>query len=75
MIGYSIRLQQINKEANGKLLGVKLGRYCIRKEISVIEVMEYFEVSKQTVYNWFTGVGDPKGKNYDAIKDYLAAIS
>lgn len=74
MIGYSIKLQRINKAANGRLLGVKLGRYCIDNEIPVTDVMEYFNVSKQTVYNWFTGVNEPKGENHKLVREYLARI-
>lgn len=75
MIGYSIKLQQVNKKASGRLVGVKLGRYCIQKGIAVTEVMKHFNVSKQTVYNWFTGEGIPKGENHEAIKKYLANVS
>ena len=47
MIGYSKLIMQSNKSADGKLLGVRLGRYCIGNDIPVKDVMEFFGVSKQ----------------------------
>ena len=59
MPGYSTSLIEKNKRASGKLPGVKLGRYCIKNDISVTRVSHKFKVSRQTIYNWFVGKGGP----------------
>lgn len=71
MIGYSSEFIKKNKTANGKLLGVKLGRYCIKNNISVAEVSRKMRVTRQTVYNWFVGKGIPPE---DKVGMYYGAL-
>ena len=59
MIGYSLHLQQLNNDADVKNIGVRLGRYCIRCGIPVTKVAKQFGVSRQAVYNWFSGKSAP----------------
>ena len=61
----------MNKQADGSLSGVKLGRVCIRKEVPVAEVALQLGVSRQTVYNWFTGAHEPNEDLKDAVKILL----
>lgn len=65
--GYSLRLIQLNREADDSNLGVRLGRTCIKHGVSVKEVAAKFGVSRQTVYNWFCGVHTPQ--NLDSINN------
>jgi transposase len=58
MIGYTLRLQQLNRKADKRKLGVRLGRHCINMGIPVIDLVQLFGVSRQTVYNWFNGTND-----------------
>jgi transposase len=58
MIGYTLRLQQLNRKADKRKLGVRLGRHCISMGIPVIDLVQLFGVSRQTVYNWFNGTND-----------------
>lgn len=58
MIGYTLRLQQLNRKADKRKLGVRLGRHCISMGIPVIDLVKMFGVSRQTVYNWFNGAHD-----------------
>jgi len=74
MIGYSQLIVAANKTASGKLLGVKLGRYCIANDIPVADVMEFFGVSKQTVYNWFIGKNEPSKSYQREITEFLARV-
>ena len=53
--GYTARLIELNKRANISSLGVRLGRVCIKQDVPVSTVAEAMGVSRQTVYNWFTG--------------------
>lgn len=71
VFGYSLWLLELNKEADGKLLGVKLGRECIKRNISVATVAKKFKVSRQTVYNWFSGKVEPNENRHAAIQAYL----
>ena len=70
--GYTTRLSTMNKQADGSLSGVKLGRVCIRKEVPVAEVALQLGVSRQTVYNWFTGAHGPSEDLIDAVKILIA---
>lgn len=70
--GYSVKLVNRNSAANPALLGVRLGRYCIAQGISVTDVANLFGVSRQNVYNWFTGKYTPRGEVAERVEAYLA---
>jgi transcriptional regulator with XRE-family HTH domain len=72
--GYTARLIQKNKEASGRSLGVKLGRLCIKHDLSVSEVANTLGVSRQAVYNWFTGVNTPKPPLTDLIEELISEL-
>ncbi len=74
MRGYSIRVAEAIKEADGSLLGVQLGRACLARDISVSVVAKGLKVTRQTVYHWFLGLSEPRGNARDAIQTYLASI-
>jgi transcriptional regulator with XRE-family HTH domain len=69
--GYSQSLVYANKKANIKSLGVALGRICIRANVSVSEVAEFFGVTRMTIYNWFKGDSVPHSSYAQAISDYI----
>jgi hypothetical protein len=73
--GYSARLIAANKAANPKLLGVWLGRVCIKNHIPVSYVVESLGVSKQTVYNWFVGVSTPQRVVVAAVNSLIKSIT
>lgn len=73
--GYSARLIALNKEADSKLLGVKLGRACIKRNVPVSLVASSLGVSRQTVYNWFTGVNTPLNQSVDAVQALLKSLT
>ena len=70
--GYTTRIDRLNKEADGRLLGVKLGRICIRHDVPVSEVSTQLGVSRQTVYNWFMGVHEPNEELCKLIEQIIA---
>jgi len=74
MGGYSIRMAQSIKEADGDLLGVQLGRVCLARDISVAEAAHEVGVTRQTVYHWFLGISQPRGAACQAIQDYLTRL-
>ncbi len=69
--GYSFRLVQANQAADSRKIGVVLGRYCISKDISVYEIAQKFDVSRMTIYSWFTGVSDPHPSKAEQIAAML----
>jgi hypothetical protein len=74
MQGYTIRVAEAIKGANGDLLGVQLGRACLARDISVSDVAKGLKVTRQTVYHWFLGLSEPRGGARDAIQAYLASL-
>jgi DNA invertase Pin-like site-specific DNA recombinase len=73
--GYSQRLIEQNRQADGRLLGVQLGRVCIEHQTPVSTVAREFKVSRQTVYNWFTGAVKPSPAYRALVDAYLAKLS
>lgn len=73
--GYSVRLIELNKEADPSLLGVKLGRVCIKKNVPVSDVAKELGVSRQTIYNWFVGESSPQNLVVDAVEQLLAKLN
>ena len=73
-IGYSQRLVEANKKASVKLLGVALGRLCIRQGIPVMLIAEELNVSRATVYNWFWGTSKPDPKRSVRIVEYICKL-
>ena len=73
--GYSTLTVREIEEANPKLLGVKLGRLCVKKDIPVSDVAEFFGVSRVTVYAWFRGKAVVSGKYADKMKQLIAKLA
>jgi predicted transcriptional regulator len=72
VIGYTYRIRKLNRSADKKNIGVRLGRHCIDENISVTELVELLGVSKQTIYNWFMGVHTPGPKQSSKIRELFA---
>jgi predicted transcriptional regulator len=63
-----------NEEADPTKIGVKLGRICIRKNVPVQTVANYFGVSRATIYSWFSGDKDPRYKNVREIDQFIKSL-
>lgn len=72
--GYSFRLIQLNHNADDDLLGVRLGRLCIRFNVPVSAVAEKCGVSRPTVYNWFSGETSPLPANVPQVEAMIAEL-
>jgi transcriptional regulator with XRE-family HTH domain len=72
--GYSLKLSELNRAADKKLLGVYLGTVCIRNDVPVAEVAKKLSVSRQTVYNWFAGISTPKAPVAKKIEKLIAKL-
>ena len=69
--GYSQRFIARNREADGKSLGVALGRVCIKYDVPVIAVAKALGISRATAYNWFLGDCIPKPKYHLEIRKFI----
>jgi hypothetical protein len=67
MYGYSIRVAEAVRNADESLLGVQLGRKCVERNIPIVDVARILNVSRQTVYSWFTGLKRPNPHRREAI--------
>lgn len=74
-IGYSLLTVDEIRRADQRLLGVQLAQICIRDNIPVTHVAEFFDVSRMTVYNWFKGKAVVSGKHADRMKKLIAKLA
>lgn len=72
--GYTVKLVTLNKSADKESLGVKLGRECIKYNVPVSHVADSLGVSRQTVYNWFTGESLPNEQTRKNIEKFINKI-
>lgn len=73
--GYSQRLIERNGLANEKKLGVRLGRVCIEHKVPVAVVASVFGVTRQTVYNWFSGTSNPAEPLHSRVNSYVSTLT
>lgn len=73
--GYSLRLIELNRKANPRLIGVRLGKACIKQNIPVSTVANKLGVSRQTIYNWFVGQSNPQKLVVEAVEQLLQNLS
>jgi len=59
MRGYSQLVMNNNKEAKPITEGVKLGKVCIKFMYPAALVAERLNISRQCVYDWFSGKSRP----------------
>lgn len=74
MNGYSIRVAEAIKNADGNLPGVQLGRKCLERDIPVARVAGILRVTRQTVYSWFLGRSKPQPHHVRGIETFLTAF-
>lgn len=73
--GYTLRVAEQNVAADPELLGVQLGKLCIHAAIPVTSVADKLGVSRQTVYNWFSGTVKLSARYSVAVRELIAALS
>jgi predicted transcriptional regulator len=73
--GYSSLTIQEIQQANPTLLGVKLAKICVDRNIPVSDVAEFFGVSRVTVYSWFRGKAVVSGKHADKMQKLIAKLA
>jgi transcriptional regulator with XRE-family HTH domain len=72
--GYSLKLYKLNQSADDSLLGVRLGRLCMSIDMPVSEAASRLGVSRQTVYNWFSGTTTPLNRYYGLVLAFMESL-
>ena len=75
MQGYTIRVAEAINNADGKLLGVQLGRLCLQHNVGVGVVANRLGVTRQTVYSWFTGKSKPNHTCMSVVEKMVRELS
>lgn len=73
--GYTIKIAEAIKNADGNLLGVRLGRICLDRGISVVEAARTLGVTRQTIYQWFCGETTPLAHHLDVMQQWMDKLS
>mgnify|MGYP006288378329 CR=1 FL=1 len=73
--GYSLLTVDEIRRADQRLLGVQLAQICLKNDIPVKDVAEFFEVSRMTVYKWFKGQTVVSGKHVDRMKKLIEKLA
>lgn len=47
-------INEVNASDKSKI-GVQLGTVCVKRDIPVTDISQFFDVSRMTVYSWFRG--------------------
>ena len=71
--GYSSDFVNEVNSADKTQLGVRLGLVCIKRSIPVMDVADFFKVSRTAVYAWFRGgnVDDKYAEKMQKLVDKL----
>jgi hypothetical protein len=72
--GYSSVFIKNVREADRTKIGVQLGRVCIDNDIPVVEVAEFFTVSRMTVYSWFRGKTNVPEKHRGKMQELVKKL-
>ena len=57
-----------------KTIGNQLGRWAIHLDFPVTKIAEALGVTRQTVYNWFKGVSNPRPELQRDIEQFITKI-
>lgn len=74
MRGYSQIIIEANQAAE-KNPGVELGALCISLKFPVSQVAKKLNISRQAVYDWFSGRAKPARSSYPKIQDLIKELT
>ncbi len=74
MRSYSLDVAEAIWGGDKSRLGVRLGQACLERRLPVVQVAEALGVTRQTIYNWFTGAYDPTESHREAVERFLASL-
>ena len=70
--GYSTLFIRKVEEADQGDLVIQFASACIDRELPIAEIARRMEVTRATVYNWFTGKSSPRAHQQEKIRKTLA---
>ena len=73
MRGYSQSIIEANKKAK-ETTGTLFGRMCIARKYPASQVAKELHVSRQTVYDWFSGRTKPSRHLEPSVKSFLEKL-
>lgn len=73
-VGYSLLTAKRIREADTRLLGVRLGQLCLERDIPVKDIAEFVGVSRMTVYSWFQGSTSVTPKLTEKVEKLIAKL-
>lgn len=74
MRGYSQIVIEANQSARSTV-GVELGAVCITHKYPAQKVAERLNISRQTVYDWFSGKAKPSKSKHDLVQSLIKELS
>jgi hypothetical protein len=66
-------IEAVNKTP--KTLGTELGRWAVRRDLSMQRISLIVGASRQTIYNWFTGVTDVAPAYQERVEKVISVLS
>lgn len=66
-------IETINEAPKG--LGTELGRWAVRRDVSMQRISMIVGASRQTIYNWFTGVTEVAPSFKEKVEKVIAVLS
>jgi hypothetical protein len=73
-VGYSSLTVREIESANPHMLGVRLGRVCVAREIPVTDVAKFLGTSRVTVYAWFRGKVEVSDKYSERVQELVERL-
>jgi len=70
--GYTTLFIRKVEEADQGTLVIQFANACIDRELPIAEIARRMEVTRATVYNWFTGKSSPRVHQQEKIRRTLA---
>jgi AraC-like DNA-binding protein len=55
-------------------LGTELGRWAVRRDVSMKRISDIVGASRQTIYNWFTGVTEVAPSYKDRVEQVILVL-
>ena len=74
MRGYSQMIIETNQQAK-ETIGTVLGKLCIALKVPASQVAKELHVSRQTVYDWFSGKTKPSKRTESTIVALINKIN
>lgn len=70
--GYStLFIRKVGEADQGDLV-IQFANECIDRELPIAEIALRMEVTRATIYNWFTGKSSPRAHQQEKIRKTLA---